>query len=236
MGESHIKGLGYLADARDAASLATAYREARVAIKHQAGIEKAVVRSASILYTDVDAGKRKTAVFEPLIDRRSVSLLDEVAEAYRLQASQRRIAVQASLGEPALSVMEQEAANLVVEQVATAGGRGGAAGGRGGGAGPGAVPAAGRAGQAGAAGVAGPPAGAPPQAQAGRGGGRGNAGPALPTEFNAEFSGLLGRKMTVLEIRDFLSGEFTPLPIETVMAVLRAREAAGSIKLVPKGR
>jgi hypothetical protein len=205
MGESHVKGLGYLADAGDVAALATAYREARVAIKHQAGIEKAVVRSASVLYTDVDAGKKKTAVFEPLIDRRSVSLLDEVAEAYKLQASQRGITLPATLGEPVLSAAEQEAAGLVVEQVpAPAGGRAGRAGGAGGG----------RAG----------------------GAGRGAAGPSLPTEFNAEFSGLLGRKMTVLEIRDFLSGEFTPLPIETVMAVLRARETAGSIKLVPKAR
>lgn len=196
MGESHTKGLGYLADAIDAAALSAAYREARVAIKHQAEIEKAVVRSASVLYTDVDGGKKRTAVFEPLIDRRSVSLLDEVAAAYRLQASQRGITLPASVGEPVLSVAEQEAANLVVEQVAGAAGRGGR----------------------------------------GAGAGRGNAGPSLPTEFNAEFNGLLGRKLTVLEIRDFLSGEFTPLPIETVMAVLRAREAAGSIKLVPKAR
>lgn len=40
--------------------------------------------------------------------------------------------------------------------------------------------------------------------------------------------------MTVLEIRDFLSGEFSPLPLADVMAVLKAREAAGTIKLVPK--
>lgn len=209
MGESHTKGLGYMADARDSLSLATAYREARVAIKHQAEIEKAVVRSASVLYTDVDAGKKKTAVFEPLIDRRSAALLDEVAAAYRLQASQRGITLPVSIGEPVLSAAEQEAASLVVEQVAgAAGGRGGRAGGAG------AAPPAGRAG--------------------GGGGGRGTAGPSLPTEFNAEFSGLLGRKMTVLEIRDFLSGEFTPLPIESVMAVLRAREAAGTIRLVKK--
>ena len=67
------------------------------------------------------------AVFAPLIDRRSVSLMDEVAAAYRLQASQRGVTLPASVGEPALSVQEQEAANLVVEQVAGAagGGRGG---------------------------------------------------------------------------------------------------------------
>jgi aminopeptidase YwaD len=68
------------------------------------------------------------------------------------------------------------------------------------------------------------------------GGGRGGraGGPSLPTEYSAEFSAILGRKMTVLEIRDFLSGEFSPLPLSDVMAVLKAREASGQIKLVPK--
>ena len=164
----------------------------------------------------MEAGKKKTAVFEPLIDRRSLSLLDEVAEAYKLQAAQRGMTLPARVGEPVLTALEQEAASLVVEQVAGTG-----AGGRGGRAGAGA-PAAGA-----------PPAGAAPPARGGAGG-RGAAGPSLPTEFNAEFNGLLGRKMTVLEIRDFLSGEFSPLPLESVMAVLKAREASGAIRLVKK--
>jgi hypothetical protein len=54
--------------------------------------------------------------------------------------------------------------------------------------------------------------------------------------MNAEFSLLLPKRMTALEIRDFLSGEFTPLPLSDLMAVLRAREAQGSIKLTPKGK
>jgi aminopeptidase YwaD len=68
----------------------------------------------------------------------------------------------------------------------------------------------------------------------GRGGRGGNGGPALPQEMNAEFAILLGQHKTALEIRDFLSGEFTPLPLADLMAVLRARESAGSIKLAPK--
>ena len=52
--------------------------------------------------------------------------------------------------------------------------------------------------------------------------------------MNAEFALLLGQHRTALEIRDFLSGEFTPLPLADVMAVLHAREAAGALKLVPK--
>jgi hypothetical protein len=120
-------------------------------------------------------------------------------------------------GEPPLSAEEKEAASLVVEPVAPAAGAGGGRG------------AAGAAGGRGAAGGAG-------AAAAGGGGGRGRGagGPGLPTEFNAEFSALLRRNLTVLEIRDFLSGEFTPLPLKDVMAVVKAREAAGSIKLVPK--
>ncbi|HKV99583.1 MAG TPA: M28 family peptidase [Vicinamibacterales bacterium] len=209
MGESHTKGLGYMADAADATSLMNGYKEARVAIQHQAEIEKGVVASASILWTNVDAGKQKTAAFAPLIDKRAAALLDEVKAAYQLQAAQR--GVQAT--EPVMTAEEREAANLVVESAS------GGAGGRG------ASPAA--AGQGGRAGGAG---------AGGRGGGRGNAGPSLPTEFNAEFNLLLGKHKTALEIRDFLSGEFTPVPLADVMAVLRAREAAGAIRLVPKAR
>lgn len=52
--------------------------------------------------------------------------------------------------------------------------------------------------------------------------------------MNAEFTILLGKHKTALEIRDFLSGEFTPLPLADLMAVLHARETAGTIKLVVK--
>jgi Peptidase family M28 len=184
MGESHTKGLGYLADATGPAELTTAYREARNAVQHQAMVEKGVVRSASVMWTDVEAGREKTAAFEPLIDRRATSLLEEVWAAYELQARQRGSAAV----EPTLTTEEREAASLVVEQVGGAGRRGGFR--------------------------------------------RGGGGPSLPDEFNAEFSILLGREMTVLEIRDFLSGEFTPLPLAELMAVLRAREAVGTVRLV----
>jgi hypothetical protein len=210
MGESHTKGLGYLADAADAAALQTAYKEAKNAITHQAGIEKAVVRTASVLWTNVETGKKRVAGFEPLIDGRAASLINEVKAAYQLQAAQRGVPAT----EPVMTAEEKEAAGLLVEQVpppaGAAGGRGAGGGGGGGAAGAGAAGGGGRGGRGGAAG-----------------------GPSFPDEFNAEFSILLGKKLTALQIRDFLSGEFTPLPIADVMAVLRAREAAGSIKLVP---
>jgi hypothetical protein len=194
MGESHTKGLGYMADAADSASLSDGYKEARVAILHQAEVEKGVVNSASILWTNTDSGKQKTAAFVPLIDQRASSLLNEVKTAYQLQAGQRGVPP----SEPVMTAQERDAANLVVEAVGGAG-RGGRGGGGGGG---------------------------------GRGGA--NAGPSLPTEMTAEFTILLGQHKTALEIRDFLSGEFTPLPLADLMTVLRAREAAGTLKLVPK--
>jgi hypothetical protein len=42
---------------------------------------------------------------------------------------------------------------------------------------------------------------------------------------------LLGRKKTVLEIRDFLSGEFEPLPLSDLLAYLKAQEKTGRVKL-----
>jgi hypothetical protein len=219
MGESHTKGLGYLADVTDPSRLNGAWREAEVAVRHQAAIEKQVIESASVLYTDTAKGKTRTAAFVPLIDSRLSALLEEIRAAYALQAAQRGVTAPAAAGptarkgsaktsagrpEPALTAEEREAANLIVTVAPgdpAASGRG-AAGGRGGAGG------------------------------GGRGAGRG--GPSLPTELNAEFNNILGRKMTVLEIRDFLSGQFSPVAVGDVMTVLKAREAAGSIKLVQK--
>lgn len=195
MGESHVKGLGYMADAKDPAALTLAYKEARNAIQHQAGIEKAVVRSASVLWTDAAAGQEKTAAFEPLIDQRAASLLNEVKAAYQLQAAERS----AIAAEPLMTAEEREASTLLVEFVPP------------------------------------PPGSGPGGGFGGGGGGRGPAaGPALPDEFSAEFNLLLRKNLTALQIRDFLSGEFTPLPMADVMAVLRAREKAGSVKITTK--
>ena len=200
MGESHTKGLGYIADATNAA-LPMAYKEARIAISHQAGIEKAVVSTASVLWTNVEEGKKRVAAFAPLIDARANALLNEVKAAYQMQALQR--------GVPAVELLasaEEKAASLTIVEVVPppAAPGGGAPSGRAAGGGPGGF-------------AAGAPAAA-----------------TLPDEFNAEFNALLAKKMTVLQIRDFLSGEFTPLPLADVMAVLKAREAAGRIKLVPR--
>ena len=189
MGESHTKGLGYLADASDAPALTIAYKEARNAIEHQAKVEKGVVRSAAVLWTDAAEGKKRTAAFEPLVDQRAKVLLGEVKAAYQLQAAQRGVRAV----EPSQTAAEREAARVVVDVVP------------------------------------------PPPGQRGFFRRGATSGPSLPDEFNAELSLLLPKKMTALEIRDFLSGEFTPLPMEEVMAVLRARQAAGQVKLTAAG-
>ena len=188
-----------MADATNTVTLMDGYKEARVAILHQAEVEKGVVNSASILWTNVDKGKQETAMFVPLIDQRASSLLNEVKAAYQLQAAQRGVPA----AEPVMTAEEREAANLVVESVGPPPGTGGGPGGFGGG--------------------------------GGGGGGRGAAtGPQVPQEMTAEFTILIRQHKTALEIRDFLSGEFTPLPLADLMTVLHAREAAGTLKLVPK--
>ncbi len=187
MGESHTKGLGYMADASDGPALTVAYKEARNAIRHQAQIEKAVVNTASVLWTDVAEGRKRTASFQPLIDQRANALMNEVKAAYQLQALQRSV----QPVEPRVTAAETEASRLIVTAV--------------------------------------PPAPGAPRFRGAP------SGPSLPDEYNAELGLLIAKgNLTALEIRDFLSGEFTPVTIEELMEVLRARESAGLIKLTPR--
>jgi hypothetical protein len=205
MGDSHRKGLAYMADVKDAGALTAAYKEAVVAIRHQAGVEKGVVRSAKVLFDNPADGEKKVQAFEPLIDQRAAAMINEAKAAYGLHAAQRR----ATAGEPAMTPMsddEKDASTLLIECVngrsfsgcsaapGAAGGRGGAGGG-------------------------------------GGGGGRGAGGAGLPQHMTAEATILLGQKKTALEFRDFLSGEFEPIALADVMRYLRAREQAGAIRL-----
>jgi hypothetical protein len=186
MGVNERKGTAYLADAATAEALHAAWKEARVAIRHQAEVEKGVVRSSAVLYDDPAAAGKRLASLEAAIDRKAAAMVDEAKAAYALHAQ--RFNTQ-PVFEPPQTADEKEAANLIVE------GAGGARGARGAG---------------------------------------GAAGPALPQHMNAELQILLGKKLSALDIRNFLSGEFEPLELADLMAVLRAREAAGSIKLTPK--
>src|SRR5262249_2319801 len=125
-------------DVKDGSSLADAYHEAVVAIRHQANVEKGVMRSASVLFDDRADGEKKTAAFEPLIDRRAAALLDEAKAAFALEAAQRKVAAT----EAPMTAEEREASALLVDCVNGSSFSGcnpppGAAGGRGGGGGRG---------------------------------------------------------------------------------------------------
>jgi hypothetical protein len=217
LGVAQRKAAAYLGDATTPEALHMAWKEARVAIKHQADVEKGVVRSSGVLYADPAGAAKRLAPIEASIDRSAAALIDSAKVLYTVQAQRLNTA---PMYEPPQTAEEKEAANLIVECTGqpTFSGCSFAQGARGAGA-PGAGAGGGRGG-------------------AGGGGGRGGfgapGGPSLPQHMNAELSILLGKKLSVLEIRDFLSGEFEPVPLADVMAVLRARETAGTIKLVAR--
>lgn len=73
-----------------------------------------------------------------------------------------------------------------------------------------------------------------PGGRGGGGGGRGGAQSNIPGHMTGELNALLTRGMTVLEIRNFISGEFEPVPLQDVWDMIKAQEAAGSVKLTTK--
>jgi len=184
LGDSHTKGLGYIADATTQNELRDAYREAQVAIQHQVAVEKKVVESTRVMWTNSAVGTQNTEPFKPIIDGRAAPLLAEVDAAYKLQAKQRGFKAE----KLTLTAAEREAASLRIEPVENA-----------------------------------------PRSRGGQAGGA-----TLPDEFNAEFRQLLPKGLTVLEMRDFLAGQFTPLPLADLMAVLKAQQEAGQIRLIKK--
>ncbi len=201
MTSNQRKGLGYIGDVTSASQLAQAYTDAKAAVRHQANIEKAVVKSASVLFANpADAEKRLAATYEPLIEARAAELTAEVKATYALAATTWKIPAV----EPVQSDLEKQAARTIVERIAPASGAAGAGGGRAGGGG------------------------------GGRGGGRGGAASNIPGHIGGELNAVLGRGMTVLEIHDFISGEFEPVPLQDVWDYVKAQEAAGSVKLTTK--
>jgi hypothetical protein len=207
MGVAQRKATAYLSDAATPEALHAAWKDARVAIRHQGSVEKGVIGSSGVLYADPAAAPKQLAPIAASIDKTSAALIESARATYALHAQ--RLGTQ-PVFEPPQTPDEKDAWNLIVECSGQATFSGCAAAGRGAGGAPGG--GAGR----------------------GAGGGRGAAGPSLPQHLNAELNILLGKKLSALEIRDFLSGEFEPVPLADVMAVLRAREAAGTIKLVPR--
>ena len=69
MAANQRKGLGYIGDITDGSQLAQAYTDAKAAVKHQANIEKAVIKSVSVLFNNpADAEKKLVATYHPLIE------------------------------------------------------------------------------------------------------------------------------------------------------------------------
>ncbi len=201
MGEAERKGLSYLADVADAEALAQAYKEARNAVRHQTGVEKAVIRSAAVLFSNPTDGQKKLAGLESLIEKRSTSLLNEVDAFYQLRAEQKKT----HAVKPELTAMEREAARTIAERVGGPGAGFGGFGGRG---------------------AAAPRGGLTEVDQA--------ALRKVPQHMTAELNILLGQKRSVLEIRDFLSGEFEPLALTDLIEYLRVMEKLGTVKLTKK--
>jgi hypothetical protein len=194
MTASQRKGLGYIGDVTDASQLPQAYADAKAAIRHQANIEKAVVRSSSVLFANpAEAGTRLGATYDPLIEARAAALTAEVKATYALAATTWKVKV----AEPVQSALEKEAVRTIVERVAPPAGAG-PAGGRGAG---------------------------------GGGGGRGGVASKIPGHMTGELNAVLGRGLSVLEIRDFISGEFEPVPLQDVWDYVKAQETAGAVKL-----
>ncbi|HLA90192.1 MAG TPA: M28 family peptidase [Gemmatimonadaceae bacterium] len=196
MGDNQRKGLSYLGDVKSGAELADAYKEAKVAVRHQANVEKAVIKTVRVLFANPDSGAKRLGAFEPLVTARETALQNEVTAAFRMAALTWKVPAT----EPQPTDLERQAARLLVERVPAAAGAGGRGGGGGGG--------------------------------RGAGGGRGGIASRIPQHLGAELNILLGQRKTALEIRDFLSGEFEPLPLQDLMDYLRAQESAGAIKLV----
>src|SRR5207247_630142 len=125
-------------------ALAVAWKEARIAIRHQADVEKGVIRSSGVLYDDPSGAAKRLAPIEAAVDRVSAALHDEARAAYALESQ--RLNTPPTF-EPPMTPEEKDAASLIVECVngstpsgcasAPGAGRGGG-GGRGGG--PSAVP------------------------------------------------------------------------------------------------
>jgi aminopeptidase YwaD len=207
IGQAERKGLGYIADATDTASLTAAFKDARNAVRHQVEIEKAVLKSAAVLFPGPADGQRKLAAFEPLLDQHAAALQANVGAVYKLAAAR----LGAPLTDPPPSEIELRAARTVVEPVAGTGG-----GGRGGGGG-GQQPQ--------------PPAGSQTSAER-----EAIAADMrkIPGHMTAELRAIMPRKLTVQQIHDFISGEFEPVPVADVLAYFQAMEKSGSVKLVEK--
>lgn len=199
MGTAVRRGLGYMTDATDGPSLIAGYKEAINALKHQTAVERRVLQSGAVLFTDPAAGAKKLAAFQPMIDARAAALHKEIAAAFQMQAGQYRVPP----GVPTPTDAELQAARTVPERTK-----------------PAPVPD-----------VIAALIEKLPEADRAR---VTSALPRLRDYMLAEFANLMAEKKTVLEIRDFLSGEFEPVPLADLTDYLKAQERLGLMRLVAR--
>lgn len=214
IGQAQRKGLSYIADATDAAAAVEGYKDARNAVRHQVEIEKATLRTAAVLFPSPADGQKRLAVLEPLLDQQAAALQGHATALYKLTAAR----FNAPTTEPAPTDLEQKAARTTVEPVGGAGGGRGGFGGGGGGGG----------GQGGAQAGAGASVSAADREAAAA------AMRKIPGHMTSELRAILPRKLTVMQVRDFISGEFEPVQLADVVAYFDAQSKLGLVKLVEK--
>ncbi|HEY0931727.1 MAG TPA: M28 family peptidase [Gemmatimonas sp.] len=194
MAANQRKGLSYIGDITSADQLAQAYTDAKATVRHQANIEKSVIKSVSVLFADPAAAeKRLTATYIPLIDARAASLQAEVKATYTMAAANWKVAAT----EPAMSALELEAGRTLVQRTP-------------------------------------PAAGAAPAGPGGGGGGGARPAPTptrIPQHMTSELNAVVGRGMSILDIRDFISGQFEPVPLQDVWDHIKNMEKAGTVTL-----
>ncbi len=209
LGEAQRKGMSYMADAVTSTAVVEGLKDARATIRHQLEVEKTGLRSAAVLFPSPADGQKRLAAIEPLLDQQAAALQAQVTAVYKLAAAR----LNAPLTEPTPTDVELKAARTLVEPVA---GMGGGRGGFGGG------PPAGQ--PAGTAGAAPTVTAADRQAATA-------ATRKIPGHMTAELRAILPRKLTVLQIREFISGEFEPVPLADLVGYFDAQAKVGAVKL-----
>ena len=199
IGAAERKAMAYMAEADSGAALHLAYREADNAVRHQAMVERDVVRSAAVLFADAAQGERQVSALAEIVGSREAAVQAGVETYYRLRAAQ--------WGETptdiTLTAAEQAASETMV------------------GRGPNSPTGTGIFARRAAT-----QALTPDQREA-----VAAAEAQIPQHMRAELRILLRGERSVLAIRDFLAGEFDPLPLDPLVDYLHVLEDVGFVSL-----
>ncbi len=199
LGTAERKALAYLTEADSGPSLHLAYREAHNAVRHQAEVERGVVRSAAVLYADAEVAERQVSVLANLIDGRESAVQDGVDAYYRLRADQWGVRPR----DLTLNDAERRASEMIVAR------------------GPNAPSGTGIFARRAASAALTPQQRESVAAAEAR----------IPQHMRAELRILLRQERSALSARDFLAGEFDPLPLDVLLDYLQVQEEIGFISL-----